>query len=189
MAESVDRRVGGVDAERVLGRVAAIRPDQRPFIGSVAHVGDDGGDGVHHVVVPRAAGERQTTRAGQLTVEAEAQRCGAELHRGGETGVQVDDADVVDADSGQVEGGPTAGADGRCVGKVPAFRDERVLMTIGARMDKHPTVAGDAQLGRLGGRAHDQGGTLIDVVVRVHQLRIWEPDHPVRHPDGGDLLG
>ena len=61
MTEPVSRRLGGVHAERVLGREPAVGPDEPVLAGLFAQVVDDRGDGVHHVVVPRAAGEGQST--------------------------------------------------------------------------------------------------------------------------------
>ncbi len=55
-------------------------------------------------------------------------------------------------------------------------------------MDEHPTVLGDAELARLLDGSHDHGGRHVDVVVRVHELRIRRPDHPVVGRRRADLF-
>ena len=91
VAEPLRRRLGAVHAEGVLGGVAAVGPHEAVLAGLLAQVVDDGGDGVHHVVVPRAAGERQAAGAGELAVGRQPERLGAELHGRREARVEVDD--------------------------------------------------------------------------------------------------
>ena len=64
-----------------------------------------------------------------------------------------------------------------------------MLVAVGARMDKHPTVARHAQGLCLFGAAHDERGAHVDVVVRVHVLRVREADHAVRGTWRTDFFG
>ena len=99
VAEAPLGRRRRVHAEGVLGRVPAVGPHQPALAGALAQLADDGGDGVHHVVVPRTAGEGEAAGAGELTLDVEPERRRPELHRRREARVQVDDVDVVDADA------------------------------------------------------------------------------------------
>ena len=91
--------------------------------------------------------------------------------------------------AGELEGAPAAELDGRRAGERVAVGHERVLVAIGARLREHPAVLGDAQPSCRLDRAHDDRRAHVDVVVRVHVLRIGQADHPVRGADRGDLLG
>ncbi len=70
-----------------------------------------------------------------------------------------------------------------------AVGDEVVFVAVRAGMRKDPTILRHTEPpGRLD-RAHDHCGGHVDLVVRVQQLRVREPDHPVVGGDGRDLLG
>ena len=111
-----------------------------------------------------------------------------ELNRRREAGVEIDDLDIVDADAGQLQGGPAAGPDGGRLGQGPAIRHVRVLVAVGAGVREHPAVLGHAERPGLVDRAHDERRGLVDIVVGVHVLRVGEPDHPVLRGGRADLL-
>ncbi len=99
----------------MLRQEAAVRPHEGVVAGAFAQLGDDRGDGMHDVVVPRPAGEAQSAGAGELRFDVESERRGAEADGRREARVQVDDGDVVDPDAGQLEGPTPTDADGRRV--------------------------------------------------------------------------
>src|SRR5690606_9994848 len=110
------RRLGGVEAERVLGEVAAVGGEEAAASGVLAETGGEGGDGVGAVVVPRSAREGQSSCDRQRTrgvVERKAEFRGGDLNGGGEAGVEVDVVDRVDLGAGEPEEFPARLADRR----------------------------------------------------------------------------
>ena len=169
--------------------VAAVAPHEPVGACAIAEVGHRGGDGVHHVVVPGASSEWQATGAGELAVKREPQRLGAQLNSRREAAIEIDDVDVVDSHAGELERQATAEFDGRSLGEAVTVRHEAVLVAIGARMDEHPTVARHAQRLRLFGAAHNERCAHVDIVVRVHVLRVREADHAIRGTWRTDFFG
>ena len=104
--EFVLGRLGAVDAEAVLGEIAAVGGDQAALAGVADQPFGHRGDRMRDVVVPRAARERQASGDGQRSAriaERQSQFGGGHLDRRREAGVDVDQVDVVDADAGQFE--------------------------------------------------------------------------------------
>ena len=181
-AKSVGRRLRRVDAERVLGDVAAVRPTP----GRVRPAGSRRSlhhrrDRVHHVVVPRPAGEREATGARQLAVEATGR--GSARRAAPPTG----STSTGRRSRRRRSRSPPAPAPRRppssiagSVGERPPVADERVLVAVGARRGRRPTDHG-ARRARAAvlGRAHDDRRRHVDVVVGVHVLRVRQADHPV----------
>ena len=191
MAEPGGRGPGAVDAERVLGGVAAVGGAQPEGVRVVAEDAGHGGDAVHRVVVPRAAGEAHAAGDGELALEVEAELARPRSAR--RTG-----------STSRGRRGPSSSVLG--AGQLERAAARRARMAgdecRSARLDTYqwswaPVPAwgntqrsrGDAQrAGRLD-RAEDEPGALLDVVVRVHELRVREADHAVVRRGGGDLVG
>ena len=98
---------------------------------------------VHDVVVPRPAGEGQPAGAGELAIEVEPERRGAELHRRREARVEVDEVDVVDADARRASSTRCpAELDRRRLGERVPVGDVVVLVAVGAGVDEDPSILG-----------------------------------------------
>ena len=112
-----------------------------------------------------------------------------DLHGRREAGVEVDVGEVISVDPGQRQGLAARQAHGRRRAEVVALGEVVVVVRVRAAVREHPAIAGHAErLGPLGG-AEDHGRALLHGVVRVHPLRVREPDHPVVGAGGADLLG
>src|SRR5690606_18923857 len=125
----------GVDAEGVLGGVPAERGGEAVLAGVRPQLRHDRGHRVQPAVVARTAGGGQAAgdaERARRVVPAQAERLGAELHRGGEARVEVDRAEVVDGDAGVVERGGTGGGDRRGGGQVGPLGDEPLVGRRGA---------------------------------------------------------
>ncbi len=91
------RRFGAVHAEGVLGDEPAVGADEAEGAGVVAQPTGHRGDRVHHVVVPRSAGEGEATGDRERAIGADAELVGRDLHRRREARVEVDVRQIVDA--------------------------------------------------------------------------------------------
>ncbi len=148
-------------------------------------------DRVRHVVVPGSAGERQPAgdreRAARIVVW-EPEFRGGDLYRGREARVEVEMVDVVGTDAGHLEDLPADRTDcGRRM-QVTAVGERVRVVGVGTAVGEHPTLAGHAGAFRRLGRTHEEHGALLDVVVRVHELRIREADPTVVGRRRADLL-
>ena len=87
--EGLFRRCRRIDAESVFGEVAAVGGHQAGgcflFPKQLGHPGD----GVHHIVVQRPAGEGETACYGQRAVLTQADLPGAHLDRDGKAAVDI----------------------------------------------------------------------------------------------------
>ena len=106
VAERRGRRPGRVDAEGVLGHEPAVGRAQADGAGVRPQALDHGGDRVHHVVVPRTAGEAQPAGDRERPVERRARaRARRSAPRTGSTS-RGRRGQVVDADAGELEARP-----------------------------------------------------------------------------------
>ncbi len=191
-AEGRRRRGGAVDAEAVLGQVAAVGGDEPARAGLGAQHLGHGGDGVHDVVVPRAAGERQSAGDGERSA-------------GSPPAGPVRRPPPEPPTGSRSRGRRGRGRRRRCPPVSSARRPpirmagERCnssrspmqigVVGVGPGVGENPTVAGDLQMLRLLRRAEDQRRGLIHHVVGVHQLGVGPADHPVVRAGRRDLLG
>ena len=190
VAEARRGRFGAVDAEGVLGDEAAVGGDEAHRAGILPQASRHGGDRVHDVVVPRPAREREPAgdRQGPVGARAPAPwprsapptgsrsrgRCGRGRPRRRRPAPRA-------ARPGQ--------AHGRRRAEVVALARRGSGRGRPCRCAGTPSDRGHAErLGPLGG-AEDHGRALLHGVVRVHPLRVREPDHPVVRAGGADLLG
>ena len=177
-----------VDAERVLRGVAAVGPHQPALPGPLAQVRDHGRDRVHHVVVPRPAGKAQPAGAGELRVDVEAERRAlrAAPPRGSRSRGRPRRRRRSRRRRGRAQPHRRPGSPG-------CRRTSTGSTRTGARGSRLPRAGRPSDRGArrwsLGppGGADDDRGRHVDVVVRVHRLRVGPADHPVARRDGGDL--
>ena len=175
------RRGGGVDAGRVLAHDAAVGADQAVTAGGAAGALHRLGDGVHGVVVARAAEERQSPGEGEAARigGVEAEPVADVEHRRGEAAVQVDRGQVVRADAGHGEGMAHRHGRGRARGQVGAV-EQVPFAQVGVAVQEHPPVGGDAQTARRGHRHQQHGGALVDLLPRHDVAGVRVGDGPVR---------
>ncbi len=174
-------RDGRVHAGRVLAHDAAVGADQAVAAGGTAGPLHRLGDGVHGVVVARAAEERQPSGQGEAARIGgiKAEPVADVEHRRGEAAVQVDRGQVVRADAGHGEGMAHRHGRGRARGQVGAVK-QVLFAQVGVAVQEHPPVGGDAEPARRGHRHEQHRGTLIDLFPRHDVAGVRVGDGPVR---------
>ncbi len=186
------RRGGGVDAQRVLGGVPAQRRRQAVRRRVGAQQRHHRGDGVGAVVVAGAAREGQPAGHAQRpvgVVDRQPEGGRADLHRGGEAGVEVDRAEVVGLHPGvRQRRGAGRGDRGRG-GQVGALGDEPLVDRRRAGVHEDPALLRHARGLRRGDAGDDEAGGQVDLQVGAHQLGVGVAHRAVVGGDRGQLVG
>src|SRR5690606_38091873 len=96
---------GGVHPGGILGHHAAIGADKAVAAGFGPQLGGEGADGVHRVIVSRAAKKRQPAGEGQApgVIGSNAQGVANIEYGNGKAAVEIDKVQVVDADTGKLQ--------------------------------------------------------------------------------------
>ena len=188
MAEAAWRRRRGVDAEGVLGHEAAVAGDEPDLARPFAQHLRGSGDGVHHVVVERAAAEGQAAGDRERTIFAKAEFLRGDLHGGGKAAVEVDVVDVGDPDLREFQAAGASDANcGRTV-QIVAVGHGVGVVRLGTRPRMDPLALRHGQAaGRLH-RTQNQRRGLVHVAVGVHQLRVRKGDSAVEAARLADFL-
>ena len=136
---------------------------------------------MERVAVARAAGVGKAAGDGDAAriVHGNAELAERHLHRGRETGVEVEEVDVVDGDSGVSERRGRRGLDGRRRGEVGTLARRPRVGAAGPAEEDDLTILRDAPaVGLVAAHDDDRGGQ-VDFHDGVHPLRVGEADPTV----------
>ena len=174
MPEGPWGRLRAVETDGVLGEVAAIGGHQALLARSVAQHFHHAGNGVHHVVVQRPAGEGQAAGHGQRQFPIQADFRRRHLHGDRKAAIQVHPVEIRRLPVGPFEGAAGCEADGRGTVQAVPVRHQIVVVCVGSGPRIDPLLARNAQGTRLALRTQEQCRALIDITVGIHELGVRE---------------
>ncbi len=184
-------RRGAVQSDGVLGDIPAIC-GHKPFgSGPGAQAVHHGDDGVHDIIVSRAAEIGQSAGYGQPAriVFGKAQFLTADLHGGRKTRIKIDMVDLAHPPAGHRESTLAHAPDRRRRVERGPVGDMEMIGGVRAAMEEHPFVLRDPKRAGLGHAGHHQTGHLIDLDDGIHIFRVRKTDQAVFLRRRGNLLG
>ena len=184
-------RGGGVDRRRFLAEEAAVGEDEALAAGRGAAGVDHRSDGVHRIIIARAAEEGEAAGEGErggVGARVYAEGFGGEQDGDGEAAVEVHHRDIGRADAAGVQRLFQHRHGSEAAREVGSFA-RRAVFGVGMAVEEDVLVCGDAEPVGFADAGQDHRCALIDRILRDIPFEIWVSDGVVFGAGGKKEFG